>query len=442
MSARTTTNNNNNINHVDDEEDKLFFTRSDLIERLNSSLASYDACTLPTMDGENGNEKPRFELQKRLPDGSAISADNTDIAAADFQDKVKQAAAVISSMSDDEKLNWAKQQRQHGNRFFQNGDYKKAMDIYMTCLVAMNPACFDQNTESQTTYINDSTNDESITHHPSTAVIVDKSQRELLLPVLLNLSLCTLKLGMFKKTERFCDFAIEAPCGRENAKVYFRRGKARMLMGSYNDAKDDLQNSLRLVTEEISMIDPQSPSSSSSRKVTLSKEKESIIREIKKLKKLTKEAELNSKRQRNAMRRILGGEKSARFESKDQELKVRMATNKNEIPIDNTLNRIPKDDDDDDTSLLYKNTQSRRPYSTLTAPDLEEQAIFDTWFRNKDPLHQTNNNIAVSFIRSFLSVFENCLRTTLYFLGDEDAMTRSFDDELDGGNEQRKIKIT
>ena len=90
MTAETTNDNNNNDNEKEDEKEKLFFTRSDLIERLNSSLASYDASTSSCMDGMNGIEKPKFELQKRLPDGSAISADNTDIAAADFQDKVKQ----------------------------------------------------------------------------------------------------------------------------------------------------------------------------------------------------------------------------------------------------------------------------------------------------------------------------------------------------------------
>ena len=343
-------------------------------------------------------------------------------------------------MSDDEKFEWAKQQRQHGNRFFQTGDYKQAMDVYLTCLVAMNPACFNQMTENKIKSSEEgcSTNDESITPNPSTSVVVDKSQRELLLPVLLNLSLCTLKLGMFKKTERFCNFAIEASCGKENAKVYFRRGKARMLMGSYKDANDDLQNSLRLVTEEMKMIDQQSPSSSS-RKVNLSKEKESIIKEINKLKSLRKEAELNLKRQKKAMRRILGGEKIARVESNDKKINGHTTTNDNETPFDNTRNRIPKQNDDG-TASLYKNTQNRRPYSTLTAPDRREQIIFDTWFRNKDPLHQKNNTIAVSFIRSFLSVFENCLRSTLYFLGDEDAMTRSFDDELDERNEQRKLK--
>jgi len=61
-------------------DDKMFFTTSDLMEKMNSTLRN----------GDTENFGPQFELQKRLPDGSTRRANDSEMAMADFQSKLKQ----------------------------------------------------------------------------------------------------------------------------------------------------------------------------------------------------------------------------------------------------------------------------------------------------------------------------------------------------------------
>ena len=83
--------NSHNQNH-----NKHFFTTTDLLEKINSILSSSaDAnrnnendCTQKHFD-EN-DDAPRFELQRRLPDGTTRKATPQESAAADFQSKLKQ----------------------------------------------------------------------------------------------------------------------------------------------------------------------------------------------------------------------------------------------------------------------------------------------------------------------------------------------------------------
>ena len=72
--------------HLDDEEDKLFFTTSDLLNRINSVIDSESKKN----DQSIKNAQPRFELQRRLPGGQTRKANADESAAADFQAKLKQ----------------------------------------------------------------------------------------------------------------------------------------------------------------------------------------------------------------------------------------------------------------------------------------------------------------------------------------------------------------
>ena len=63
------------------EEKKMFFTTSDLMEIMNKS------------------SEGKFELQRRMPDGSTKRADEADVAAADLQSKIKQVKFTISFLS-------------------------------------------------------------------------------------------------------------------------------------------------------------------------------------------------------------------------------------------------------------------------------------------------------------------------------------------------------
>ncbi|VEU41628.1 unnamed protein product [Pseudo-nitzschia multistriata] len=228
-----------------------FITTSDIINRLNSQLSELSTFANETDLASSQQQQPRFELQKRLPDGSAIPATQDETDAANFKTKLDQSAKFVSQLeSPADRQYWAEQQRLIGNGFFQQGDYKAAMDIYLTCLVVK---------ENTSGFL-----------------------RDTLLPVLNNLAQCTLQLGMYAKTILFCEMALEevskakqqgwvegidakekqqneqeVPAGEKSTtarrdledaivlcKIYFKRGKALRLKGHYKEAREAINCSL------------------------------------------------------------------------------------------------------------------------------------------------------------------------------------------------------
>lgn len=191
----------------DDDPPKLpFVTVSDVLNQLNQNLKA-----LSTADDFC---EGRFELQKRLPDGSTIPASPADIAYSDLQTKLDQCAKFVASLSQKDKAIWAEDQRHVGNAYFHKAEYQTAMDIYLTCLLVK---------EDTAEHLN-----------------------QTLLPVLNNLAQCTLQLGMHKKTIEFCNIALEEIAKYRDVdplstcKIYFKRAKARRLTGSYFEARHDL----------------------------------------------------------------------------------------------------------------------------------------------------------------------------------------------------------
>ena len=65
-------------------EKKLFFTTTDLLQRLNSSIQD------SVGDCDNVSSSGGFELQRQMPDGSYRRAEEGEVAAANFQTKMKQ----------------------------------------------------------------------------------------------------------------------------------------------------------------------------------------------------------------------------------------------------------------------------------------------------------------------------------------------------------------
>lgn len=221
-----------------------FVTTSDVLNQLNHHLQQ-----LSTND-DGGAFQARFELQKRLPDGSAIPASSADIAYSDLQTKLDQSAKFVASLpSASDRAQWAEEQRRIGNAYFYQANYQAAMDIYLTCLVVKNDTLdFVQQT---------------------------------LLPVLNNLAQCTLQLGMHKKTIEFANIALEEiskyttndkndkevhndhdnddapnpdpdPTGIDAltiCKIYFKRAKARRLTGWYKEARQDLNQASRWLNQ-------------------------------------------------------------------------------------------------------------------------------------------------------------------------------------------------
>ncbi len=62
----------------------MFVTASDLIQRMNSAI------TNAYVENNESSGDAGFELQRKLPDGSYRPADESEIAAVDFQAKLKQ----------------------------------------------------------------------------------------------------------------------------------------------------------------------------------------------------------------------------------------------------------------------------------------------------------------------------------------------------------------
>lgn len=246
-----------------------FITTSDVLNHLNKNLKELVAPGEEHLD-------PRFELQKKLPDGSTIPASESDMSASDLQNKIQQSAKFVAQLRRDDKLKWASQQRQSGNVLFERGEYKAAMDIYLTCLVVK-----ETDKEADVSFLS-----------------------ETLLPVLNNLAQCTLQLGMQKKTTEFCNIAIDEISKAENCsgfpmlnpvavcRIYFKRAKAQRLSGDYYEARQDLNRSLECL-EKKDEADGKSPF------------QQAIQKEFRHLETAEKEARKNKQRQKRAMQKAL-----------------------------------------------------------------------------------------------------------------------------------------
>lgn len=314
------TNDNSNENENSDEvlPKSPFVTTSDVLNQLNKQLSDLS----PSNDGTTGStiqQPPRFELQKRLPDGSAIPATQDDAAAADFKTKLEQSAKFVSQLEKSEdRQYWAEQQRLTGNAFFQRGDYKGAMDIYLTCLVVKE-------------------------HTPDFV-------RDTFLPILNNLAQCTLQLGMHMKTILFCEMALEevskakeiakakanendqqekkpedddddermASAQRNLAdaialcKIFFKQAKALRLTGHYGEARKALNSSLDcLIGKENNDLSAASSSTTGDDtadahiSLQLVPYQKAIKKEYRYLDIAEKEARKNLARQKRAMQTVL-----------------------------------------------------------------------------------------------------------------------------------------
>jgi len=252
-------------------------------------------------------------------------------------------------MTPEEKFEWAKDQRKEGNLLFSESKYKEAMDVYLTCLVAMDkllPSKKSTDSEQSKDTNNMNTDDNEVDKRK-------KVEDEIQLPVLLNLSLCTLKLSLLSKTEEFCNLALNIPSARTNPKVYFRRGKARMLMGHYHGARIDLDLALQILMDNEANI----------RQDVAKREKEAVLRELKKLDGLEKSAKVNSKKQKRAMKVLLGGEINTK-------IKVSPEGDANKKIDHNTRNKIIGNkssgfNDQVDSRGLYYNMGKQRQFSNL-----------------------------------------------------------------------------
>ena len=272
--------------HGTDTPSSLFFTTTDLIDKMNRSIqeATGVAGELPGGGG--------FELQRKLPDGSYRRADESETAAANFQAKMKQAAEMTASLEPGERIEWAGWQRKQGNELFARGEYREAMDVYLTCLVAM-----DQNTGNKNENADSDGGGSNSTEQQPADDMAERIEKEIKLPVLLNLALSAMKLGLLSKADQFCSFALETESGRRSVKAHFRRGRVRMLMGHYVTAELDLEKADELNAEKL-------VEGGEREDEEVEKERDAIARERRKLSRLVGQASRNRKTQKRAMERL------------------------------------------------------------------------------------------------------------------------------------------
>ena len=376
---------------------KLFFTSSDLIARINQSVAEVSGdgigeAAAPTTAGG-------FELRRQMPDGSTRRADEADTAVADLQSKIKQTAAVLSALSAEEKMEWARQQRVEGNKLFSREEYTEAMDVYITCLVAM-----DKLKQGSADKEGDSDG------ASSDGVFSEDIEREIQLPVLLNLALCALKLGTLRKAESFCNFALQTSLGADCPKAYFRRGRARMLMGSYDDARSDLQRAVDLLQNENA---DKGGDSNTNDNTAREAELKAVRKELQKLERLEFAARKHEKVQKKNMKRLWDTGKSNAVEANGTTPDQSISSS----AVDISSVKAEKSEGQSNASAenkkgLYSDVQERRQFSTLRAKKRIEVSVEE----EDDDV----DVVSPSFFQWYLSLFERCLRKTLHILGDEE----------------------
>lgn len=409
---------------------KMFFTTSDLIARINQSVAEVSALST---DGEadtpaaTATSHPGgFELRRQMPDGSTRRADAADTAVADLQSKIKQTAAVLSALNAEEKMDWAQQQRRLGNKIFARGDYTEAMDVYITCLVAMDKLKDSADTDDKGGE-QAAKSGESFAAAETVAVYSqDSIERDIQLPVLLNLALCALKLGMLRKAESFCNFALETTLGADCPKAYFRRGRARMLMGSYEDARVDLERARDLLLRLDN--DANADADAAQQEAEL----KAVKKELQKLERLEATARKHKKEQKKAMKKLWDHNTTDTYGKRHDAGASDNTSDESTLAPDTDANiavsssaSAAKSESQTNANVqsergLYSDVRERRKFSTLRAKKKVEVSGGPLSDLLEEEEGDDVDEVPPTFFQWYLSLFERCLRKTLHILGDEE----------------------
>jgi tetratricopeptide (TPR) repeat protein len=358
---------------TEDEPPQLpFVTTSDVLNQLNTQLQNLSGAAEASL-----HQPPRFELQKRLPDGSAIPASDRDLAASDLQTKLQQSAKFVSLLENDqEKFDWADQQRKTGNAYYKHGDYISAMDIYLTCLVVK-----DHRQEFTT---------------------------DIYFPVLNNLASCTLQLSMYKKTILFCDIGLEKEVGLDLetapsssrlflAKLYFKRAKAYRLTGEYRKARMDLTVA-RKTLGQYKWYQGEDTTSTSTSTVTTECE-QAIAKELGHLETAEREGRKNRLRAQKGIQKALN-------------VNVNNHNNSNKGPSSSTISAASPDDF---SKGLYSD-QGPRKYSALRVRKTTSTPA------KKSADEKKPKSKPLSYSAYYWAVVSRVTETLLVWLGDEEVI--------------------
>jgi hypothetical protein len=305
--------------HVRKNQDSPFTTTSDVLQYLNTILEKQQS--------QSNENKPQFQLQRRLDDGSTRPVTGREQKAADMESKLKQVAHHVSQLkSQQERFEWAEVQRTYGNTLVKRGDYEEALDVYVTCM------------------------------------LVAKEDRLLFIKCINNLAHAALLLRWYGKAEQFCTMAIQelkldmndSAVGNTDhpeqvSKLFYKRGKARRLRGNYQQARADLQ----LAQEWLNNND--------------TAELKAIQKELRNVAQSAAKGRNNETRARQAMQRAFTTATASHHQQQQQQcssdaddssITAKVVLHEKRNRQYSTLRApLPKDSDDDDASSLDEEQQ-------------------------------------------------------------------------------------
>jgi len=144
----------------------------------------------------------------------------------------------LMGMNSVERLNFAKDLKEEGNKLFKEEKYVQAAEKYEDCLKALRYV--NMNVQDQDAYYASATNDEEVNEKvDAESVAVDQAEvNQVNVAALNNLALCKFKIGEHNKAEAAATLALSLE--PDNPKSLFYRGRARTELGNLQAAREDL----------------------------------------------------------------------------------------------------------------------------------------------------------------------------------------------------------
>lgn len=380
-----------------------FTTPSDVLHALNTALQELPAASTSSSSC-NKNNNGQFELQRRLPDGSARVATERESKAADMESKLNQVLHHIRNMSTEEQLTWAEDQRQYGNHLYAQQQYEQAMDVYLTLL----PVAYQQHSKL------------------------------LLARVMNNLAQSSLQLSWYQKTITFANMALERLLTEQEresndsrddnddedysvliAKLYYKRGKAYRLTGEYSLAQTDLRQAQEWIRrldenqQQQAVAEITQTADEPNRKSTFSLLLATVNQERQRLAKAAAEGKRNKERAQRAMQSVFAGDSC----HKDEDSKSSLPhTTTNEVSPNASRAQVHHHDTGRSLYNTVEMTQSRQ-YSTLRAPT----KMSTKQDQHGDDSEDYHHNVqTLSYVQWYLAMVGRIAERILILVGDEE----------------------
>eukprot|EP00931_Biecheleriopsis_adriatica_P070927 TRINITY_DN44765_c0_g1_i1.p1 TRINITY_DN44765_c0_g1~~TRINITY_DN44765_c0_g1_i1.p1 ORF type:complete len:343 (+),score=80.85 TRINITY_DN44765_c0_g1_i1:43-1029(+) len=140
---------------------------------------------------------------------------------ASTQKRIGACAEHVKEMSWEDKLKWALDLKDKANELYSASNFEDAARLYNDCLVALD---LDGSPEK-----------------------VHEVKTKLQLPVCTNLAACLIEMGKYETCVEMCSIALGVDA--KSSKAMFRRGLSYFRLGNYRLARQDLEATLRAISE-------------------------------------------------------------------------------------------------------------------------------------------------------------------------------------------------